>query len=339
MLTIKEIKDKNTWESFLIKKDAANYPFFQSWNWGEVQKKLGFKIFRLGFYENAELIGICQAIDIIARRGRYLHLRHGPIILDFDKYFQDFFSLLKTSVPDSKANFIRISPLVKKENIDTNILAKMGFRNAPIHNQDAEICWVLDITGPKEELLKEMRKTHRYMIKKALSMSNLKIIKTANIKDIRNFLPLYKNLSERKHFVAHKGVEEEFEVFSKENEEVLFLAEYNKKIIAGALIAYAGDSAIYRHSASHDSFKQIPSMYLILWEAILEAKNRHKKIFNFWGIAPSDSKNHPWFGLSLFKMGFGGEKREFLHAQDLPLNLKYWKTYLIESVSKKMKGY
>ncbi len=338
MLTIKEIRDKDSWENFLTKLEIEDYPFFQAWNFGEVQKKLGFEISRLGLYDKKKLIGICQIIDVKAKRGHYLHLRHGPVLIDFNKYIQDFLSYIKAFAQNKNIDFIRMSPLIKKEDILFSDLRKMGFRDAPIHNQDAEICWVLDIEKSKEELLKDMRKSHRYLIKKSLNM-DIKIIRTKKVSDIDNFLPLYNDLSLRKHFVPHKGLAEEFGTFAKEDQEVLFLAKYKNKIIAGSMIAYVDNTAIYRHSASNDEFRDIPAMYLILWEAILEAKERHKKTFNFWGIAPSISKNHPWFGLTLFKTGFGGERREFIHAQDLPLSPKYWKTYLIESVSKRLKGY
>lgn len=81
-------------------------------------------------------------------------------------------------------------------------------------------------------------------------------------------------------------------------------------------------------------------MYLLLWSAIQEAKKRNISLFNFWGvIKDTDSHKHPWYGLSQFKKGFGGEEREFLHAQDIPLSMGYWKTYCIESASKLLKGY
>jgi lipid II:glycine glycyltransferase (peptidoglycan interpeptide bridge formation enzyme) len=77
------------------------------------------------------------------------------------------------------------------------------------------------------------------------------------------------------------------------------------------------------------------------WEAIKEAKSRGCKTYNFWGIAP-EIKNpedikvslHPWAGLSLFKMGFGGERKEYVKTQDLDVSPKYWLNYIIEVLRK-----
>lgn len=338
MLKIQEIKDKKTWEDFLSK--AVFYPLFQSWNWGEVQKKLGKDILRVGLFDSRiGLIGVCLIIDVKAKRGHYLYLRHGPVLLEFtSSYFDQVLDYVKEIAKGRGALFIRLSPLIRKDLISGDFFKKRGFINAPIHNMDAETCLVLDLSKPEEELLKEMRKTHRYLIKKAQNM-DIKIIQTQKISDIDNFINLYKTLSKRRGFVPHTGIKEEFEIFAKDDQVLLFLAQYKQEVISAALILFVGNMAVYHHGASSFGYREIPASYLLQWEAILEAKKRGKKWYNFWGIAPDNVKNHPWQGLTLFKTGFGGEKREFLHAQDLPLNLWYWKTYSIEYATKLLKGY
>ena len=154
-----------------------------------------------------------------------------------------------------------------------------------------------------------------------------------------SFLRLYVDLSLRKHFVAHRGVKDEMEIFGSNDEAIMMLCKFEEKIIAGVIILFVGDMAIYHHGASASAYRHVPASYVLQWEAIKEAKKRGKKLYNFWGIAPTDSKKHPWTGLTLFKQGFGGEIREFVHAHDIPLKKLYWKTYMIEYVSKIMKGY
>lgn len=344
MLSIEEIKDKKIWDDFL-EKETKHYPLFQSWDWGEVQTKLGKNIFKYGLFGNPDklsdkkLLGVFLIVDIEARRGHYLHLRHGPVLSSLNQNFFDLImSFVKKIAREKHASFMRISPLIKKDGIYENFLKKRGFINAPIHNMDAETCWVLNLEKPEEELLKGMRKTHRYLIKKARNM-NIKIFRGNNLSDIDDFISLYKDLSLRKGFIPHVGIREEFEVLSKNNEALLLLARYDGKIISGALIILIGNTAIYHHGVLSEEYKNIPASYLIQWEAIKEAKKRGKKIYNFWGIVPVDQPNHPWKGITLFKTGFGGERWDFIHAKDFPLNLWYWKSYLIEYITKIKKGY
>lgn len=336
MIKIIEIDEKKIWDEFLDKKEIQFFPLFQSWNWGEVQKQTGDELLRVGAYKNNKLVAVCQIIDIRAKRGHYLHLRHGPVLVPFDQsVFNALLVYVKKVAYERQASFIRLSPLVEKHQAGCSSRSMI---NAPIHNMDAQVCWVLDITKPEEQLLKEMRKSHRYLIRKAQGMS-ITIKKTKEASRINIFLKIYKDLSSRRHFVPHRGIKEELGVFGKEDQALLFLAEYKQKVIGGALILFVGNNAIYHHGASLSGYRDVPISYLLQWEAILEAKRRGKKLYNFWGIAPSDSPRHPWKGLTLFKTGFGGERKEFLHAQDLPLRLSYWKSYAIESIYKWKRGY
>lgn len=334
MYSIKEITEKKIWEDFLVSYSGF-FPLFQTWQWGDVQKKIGAGVKRFGVFDGKKVVGVFQVIEIKAKRGHFLQVRHGPVIDEMKDAWYHVFDFLITFGKERKVDFIRVSPMIGnsvKLNIPLFSIA------APIHNMDAEICWVLDVTKPDEEILKNMRKSHRYLIKKAQQMP-IQIIQTQKKEDLKKFLPLYKKLAKQKHFIAHSGIEEELEIFAKDNMAELFLAKYKNKIIAGALIDFVGNMAIYRHSASDEKYREVPAMYLLQWQVIKEAQKRSKKLYNFWGIASTEQKNHPWYGLSLFKKGFGGERKEFMHARDIILSPKYLKTFVIDYLTKIKKGY
>lgn len=334
MLKIKIVDNKEVWEKFLLRQPLT--PFFQSWNWGEIQEKLGHKIIRVGIYKDNKLAGICLVIEIKAKRGNYLHLRHGPLLRDFRKNLSPFLAELKNLV-GAKIDFIRMSaPL--DETFDFRFLKKLGFKPSPIHNMDAENAWVLDLGKSEDELLAQMRKTTRYLIKKG-ERSGFVVIKSKDKKDVNSFLKLYKKTAAKHGFVPHQGIEEELEVFGKGKQAVLFLCQYKKRTISGALVIFYGNSAVYHHGATDPKYERLSPSYLVQWEAIKEARRRGKKIYNFWGVVPEGRKNHPWQGLTLFKTGFGGRAVNFIHSQDLPLKSSYWKTFIIESIIRIRKGY
>lgn len=339
MLKIRETVDKKSWESFLEKRKDF-YPLFQSWNWGEVQKTGGNSVFRFALVDNKKnMQGICCAYLVEAKRGRYLHVRHGPILSSFSpSSFEIVLNKLKEIARENTASFIRMSPFVSKKYIEQSFLKSKGLILSPLYYMDAQRCWILDIRPSEEELLKNMRKSHRYLIKKALQM-DIKIIKSSDISYFDTFNNLYKSLAHRKQFVPHKLIKEEIEIFSKDNQAQIFLAQYGSKYIASAIVLYVKNMAIYHHAASLDEFKNIPASYLIQWNIIQEAKKRGLSYYNFWGVSSENSKDHPWYGHSLFKRGFGGSEYEFVPSYDLPLAIWYWRTYAIEQFSKWRKGY
>ncbi len=334
MFKIEKIGNPKIWDKII--ENQIDFPFFQNLNWLKLQEKLGNKVFKFEAFENKKLLALFGLVEINAKRGKYLYLRQGPVFnnnLD-SKIFKEIINFSKNLARKEKADFLRVGRFPENAE-DLKILKTSGFIKSNYQNAEAQVCWVLDLNKNEDELLKNMRKSHRYLIKKSLN-SSLKLIKTKKVKDLDLFLPLYKNLSLRKHFIAHKGIKEEFEIFSRNNEEILLLVKFENKIIAGAIIAFMGNMAIYRHSAIDEDFKNIPASYLIQWEAIKEAKKRNKKIYNFWGISPNENdKKHPWYGLSLFKIGFGGRKIYYLPVMDLPLKLNYVKNYLIDWINTK----
>ncbi|TSC53662.1 MAG: hypothetical protein LiPW16_333 [Microgenomates group bacterium LiPW_16] len=341
MISIKEINDKKVWEDFVLSQPQNS--FFQSWVWGEVQKAQGYKIWRLGVFDGKRLVGICQVVKVTARRGSFFHLRHGPILAKWQaEYFDSLLTQIREIAGRENIWFIRTSPLLPNPPAggqkNQDFFKKRGFRPVPIPGQDAEIAWILDIMRPEEELLARMRKTTRYLIRKSQKLG-VQVIEGKTEADFDSFFRLYQETAKRQGFVPHRGIREEWKILGKEGNLCLFLAKYQGKILASALIVFYGNQAIYHHSGSLGQFSDIPASYALLWEAIRESKNQGKTIFNFWGIAPPGKPHHPWQGLTLFKTGFGGEMQEFINAYDLPLTPFYWFTYFVETIRRISRGY
>jgi len=341
-LRIQEIKNKNIWENFLL--NCEEKTFLISWNWGEFNKMMGNKIWRFGIFEKENLISVALVIKIGARRGTFLLVPHGPVIKERkskkDEILKIFLEELVKTGKKEKADFIRISSIweINEENI--KIFKDLGFREAPIHIHP-EITWELDISFSEEELLAKMRKTTRYLIRKGEKDSLLKVYQTKDLKNLEIFNQLYIELAKKENFVPFpkKYLENEFLAFLSDNQISLFFSQYKDDILAGGMFIFWQKIGFYHHGASIKKYPSVPASYLLLWEAIKEAKKRGCEKFNFWGIAPIFDSKHPWAGLTLFKMGFGGQKKEYLKTQDFPLSKKYWLNYFIEKLRKIKRGF
>ena len=333
MIEIKEIKNKEIWENFL--KECEEKTFLQSWNWGEFQKMMGNKIWRLGIFENSKLVNLILTIEIEAKRGTFLFIPH----LVSSKYLQVLVNYLKALSREEKADFIRISPILERNEENIKIFKELGFRDAPIH-MHPEVTWELDIKKPEEELIAQMRKTTRYLIRQAQKNSDIRIEQSLELRDIEKFNQLYQETVDRHHFVPFslEYLKNEFLAFLQNDQLSIFLGKYKNDLVSGGIFIFWQNIAFYHHGASSLRYPKIPVSYLLLWEAIREAKNRGCKKFNFWGIAPENQRNHPWHGLTLFKMGFGGYKKEYVKTQDLQISKKYWLNFIIEKLRKTKRG-
>lgn len=336
-ITVKHIEDKRGWEEFLINHKEAN--FLQSWYWGEFNKNSGKEIFRLGFFINNKLNGVMLCVIESARRGRYMTVPGGPII-DWGnkKIINEAFSQMKKIAALNNCSFVRVRPQLKSNDFSKNIFQKFGFRNAPMHLH-AELTTQLDINKSEDELLANMRKATRYEIKKA-QKTGIKIIKTDDRNEIRKFYELEISTSRRQGFVpfTYKYLYDQFTAFANTGKALIYSAYHEDLLLAQAFIIFYGTEAAYHYGASTLDGRKYPGAYLIQWEAILDAKKRGLTRYNFWGVAPIDQKDHRFYGLSIFKRGFGGIDYEYLHAQDLVIDKKkYLINFVIENLRKRIR--
>ncbi len=341
-MIVKEIKDKRIWEEFL--SGCPEKTFLNSWNWGEFQQKQGNKIWRLGIYKKG-LVGVSLAIKIEAKRGTFLFLPHGPNI----KNMADSKEVLNVLIPylkKIKAGFIRVAPIWQRNQENIDIFKNMGFKESPLHIHP-EVTWELDIRPSEEEVTANMRKTTRYLSRKAERSKDINIIKSKDIKDLEKFNEVYKETAKRHNFVPFSldYLRNQFNSFIQDDQILIMLGEYKGKVVSSAVLVYWQNIGFYHHGASLSEYRKIPVSYLLQWEAIREAKTRGCHSYNFWGIAPDIKKkedlsksSHPWAGITLFKMGFGGKIKEYVKTQDFPLSLTCYLTRLFEMARKKKRG-
>ncbi len=337
-MQVREVTNKDIWEDFLL--NISEKTFLDSWNWGEFQKKQGEKIWRLGIYDNEQLIGVTLVIKVKAKRGTFLFVPHGPILRKSDrvtfseKGLGHLIADLKEIAKQEKAGFIRIASIWERNKENIKIFKDLGFKNAPTH-MHPEASWKLDLEPSEEELMRNMRKTTRYLIRQAQKNKDIEIIQSQKLEDIDIFNEIHKEVVKKHHFVPFslEYFKKEFLAFTEDNKISLFMAKYKGEIIASTFIIFWSNMSFYHHAALSLKYPKIPVAYLLQWEAIKEAKKRGCLIHDFWGYVDPKSR-HPWAGPTLFKMGFGGYAKEYVKTQDLILSPSYYLTYIIEKIRK-----
>ncbi len=338
-MEIKIIKNQQIWTDFFNQNGSLS--FLQSWEWGELQKKLNYKTLRLGIYENNSLQAIAQVIKIRAKRGSFLFVPHGPItkIQTSKLKIKSFLKLLKNYLfllgKKQNFSFIRIAPILENNPQTKELFKDIGFKPAPIYLH-AERAWVKklikDNKEPKteNELLKEMRKNTRYLIRRA-KRDGVKIdIRTDN-KAIDDFYKIYRITSQREKFTPFSKdfIQKEFNEFKKNNNGLFLFSRFKNDYLSSALIVFTQSTAFYHQGASIHT--KIPVSYLLQWQAIETAKKRSCQFYNFWGIFKKNRTPQSWKGLSFFKKGFGGYQIDYLPTQDYILSSKYYLSYLYDT--------
>jgi lipid II:glycine glycyltransferase (peptidoglycan interpeptide bridge formation enzyme) len=156
-------------------------------------------------------------------------------------------------------------------------------------------------------------------------------------------------VAKRQNFTpfSDKYIKNEFDIFSKDDQALWFFGKYlpagrqgKGEITAATLVIFWQGIGFYHQAASLSKFAKLSIPYLLQWEAIKEAKKRGCKLYDFWGYTdPQKFPKHPWAGPTLFKMGFGGYRREYVKTQDFPISSKYWLIYIFEILRKLKRGF
>lgn len=346
-ITLNPINQQDIRDNFVI-KNFETYTFLNSWTRGEIHKHDKHEIVRLGIYNNlSALIGLVLLIKHSAKRGTYLLCPHGPLILSEYNFFEILSLIqgqLKTIAKKQQASFIRISPLVPSTQSNNSQLANHNLQLifAPLHAH-AEETNILDLSPSEEDLMKNLRKTTRYMITRAIK-EWVTVSRSKEEQDILDLVKMHHKHSQRSNGKLQYGAFSENFIRSLLQEFgdncQIFRGEFQWATECMVMTIRFGKMTAYYIGASDIRHPKFSPAYLTQWEAILYAKSQWCTTYNFWGVPPDDNPKHPLAGVGLFKRWFGGKDMFFVHAHDIVVDTKkYYLTRLIEKYRAWKRGY
>ncbi len=352
-LSLFHAEHPGAWDAFLASQRFR--PFLQSWTMGEVYRDVGQEPFRLEVRENGDIVGVCLAHVVNARRGRHLSIPYGPVT-HHPEALRLMIEELKRIGRELGCAFVRLSPFLPATSPLLPILKESKGKSSPLHLL-AEHIWYLPLQYPdcwddfasnapperrvEDEIFAKMRSTARNLIRRA-ERDGVTITRSASpIDDLPHFLRLHDETRRRHHFVPYTNAFFRAQVsqFSPKKEVSIYLAHYQGEVISASIHMHFGGETSYHHGASTQKFKNIPSSYLLQWKAVTDALERGDHVYNFWGVSPEGVRRHPFAGVRTFKTAFGGRILELAHCTDLPLSAKYYVTRSIETARKWRRGF
>ncbi len=182
---------------------------------------------------------------------------------------------------------------------------------------------VVDIGRPEEAILRGMKSKTRYNIGLA-RRKGVRVFR-AGPDHLPAFYDLYCQTASRnnfavceyKHFLALFNAH----ISDPGNSELLFLmAAHNQDLLAGAIAAVSGKSALYLYGASSDIKKNLMAPYAVHWEIMRFSRSLGCTAYDMGAVSPSVDPDHPFYGLYRFKTGFGGTIEIRSGSWDYPLD-------------------
>lgn len=309
--------------SYLL-RTVPGQPFLQSWAWGEFQQAYGRRIWRLGAYDGASLVGAMTIIEHRLILGKtYLYVPRGPVATN-PEVAADLWQAAKEKARAEGAIYVKIDPPIygwaPKVTITT------GYQ--PGRTLQEPDTLVLDLRPSPEELMAAMHHKTRYNIRLA-ERHGVKVRWSTTDDDYEQYLALQKEMAARQGIRPHpdRYYRVMFDVFRQAKMGELAVAELDGQPLAINLIVWHEQTAVFIHGGSTHDKKEMMAPYLVQWTAIGLAKERGMKEYDFRGIAPENQPDHKLAGVTRFKLGFGGRRVVFPPAQNAVINRPWWLAY------------
>lgn len=155
----------------------------------------------------------------------------------------------------------------------------------------------VDLGQSEKKIFDSFKKDCRYILRKIGD-------KETRLNDFGGFYEIWKKSAKRKNLWIPG--EKEYKALIESFKKKCFCVVVGEE--AGAVILMHKKTAFYYYAGSTVK-SDLP--YLVVWEAMKEAKRRGCNIWDFEGVYDSRWPNKGWKGFSHFKKSFGGEEKEF----------------------------
>lgn len=324
---------------FILSQPTASGWFLQSAEWGKLMQAENHEVEMIGFYEQADLVGVCQIIFYKLPLGKkWAYVPKGPITKnDFEiEVIKNLVAYLR----DLAIAYLKIEPPINKSELT---LIANGFKKTKdVQTRQTSI---LDLSQETETLLANMHQKTRYNIR--LSEKKDLVWRFDKAVDFEDFWQILKQTSAKDGFKLHskshyKNLLDLFggHDLTPSNLAVRLASVSSDGQILGAIMTvWFGDTVTYLHGGLLNIKRELMANYYLHWQIILKAKELGYKKYDWWGVALTGESHHPsWYGFSRFKLGFGGEVRSHLGAYDYVYSqVWYWLFKVLKTVKQLIK--
>lgn len=328
---IDDYQDKTSWNDFI--QNAQTGHVLQTWEYGEVRKAMGTSVLRIAVTENDK---IKTATQMSLHKVPYLpfqigYVPRGPVCDEEpEKYLQTLFSYFKELAKKYDLAFIKVEPNISLSHPGKELwlqqLVQFGTRSSNPRFMNATS--IIDLSKSEEELLANCRKNTRYAIRKA-EKEGIQFVEVNNAAEgIDLFYGLLSQTAQRQGFQLASRPKKYFELlweqFYESGKDVrLFFALINDEPVATIFNLYSGTTAYYPYGASSTKAHGTSATEGLMWHSIMAAKSAGMTKHDLWGVLAKEDKEHPYWGYTFFKNGFGGELVEYIGSYDLPFTPLY----------------
>jgi lipid II:glycine glycyltransferase (peptidoglycan interpeptide bridge formation enzyme) len=319
--------DREAWQAHLQRHPSGD--LLHDWAWGAVAAHDDQPQRRFVVEEDGRPVAICAAqVRRLALGRSFWYVPHGPV-LDYDSseaagHVTRIVRGLRAAARADGAIAVRIEPRVEAGTPGAALFDAAGMRRVDAALQSPQT-YLVDLLDDPEEQLASLDKDTRYAVRRAEREG----VSTVAIDDPNDDAAL-----ERLHAIVTDTLRyHEYKLPKLERYRAawrglagagrarIIEAWYQGRLESSAMLVVEGDRSYYLYSGSireqKGETKRFPS-YAVQWRMLRTAHEMGARVHDLWGAAPLDAgPDHPWYGYTLFKKGWGGRYVAWAGSWDL----------------------
>jgi len=310
-------QDASNWDGELHELGSPA-PLLQSWAWGEVQARAGWKIERVRL--NGGAMASVQVRSIGPAREAYVP--RGPVPATAEAI-----DALVEWARDAKMARLLVEP----EAPATLTQALTERRFSAVAATQPQHTRILQLGDP-DELLKTFKHGRRYNIRAGLRRG-------VAVKEGKDASELARQSAavERRESI-HLPDRTYYELLLELLPWCRTYTAYGagqEEALATVLVARHTGRAYSLFAGRSGAHPELMGNDMAWWAAISSAAEAGCRDFDFWGVPPPGAgTDHPWYGLGFFKAEFGGEELAYAGAWELVLSAAGAKLIALEKRSR-----
>jgi lipid II:glycine glycyltransferase (peptidoglycan interpeptide bridge formation enzyme) len=347
ILELAHIQNAASWNALI--KNLPGAHALQTWQWGQVKSKFGWKPHPLIWRNDA---GEARAAALVLQRtislGGFavrlsvMYIPRGPL-LDWsnESLVEQVLNDLQRFARKEGAIFIKIDPdlpvgfgvpgedKASENPTGTAVLDKLKNNGWTFSDEQIQFknTVMVDLTEDEEALLMRMKSKTRYNIR--LAKRRGVSVRAGGVEDIPLLYKMYAHTSLRDDFLIRGQAyyNAVWESFFKANLAEPLIAEVKDQPVGAVVIFRFGGRAWYIHGMSLDEHREKMFNYRLQWEAMMRSKAAGCRTYDMWGAPDEFSEDDPLWGVYRFKDGFGGQVVRTLGAWDYPVRPLIYRFY------------
>ena len=318
--------DAIAWQAFLAATECGD--FLHDWAWAEVAAFDGQPQRRYVLEDDGALVAIVAAQERAAWRGRtFWYVPHGPV-LDYrhaaaGERLRAVTIGLREAARRHQTIAVKLEPRLEADAAELAAFGRRGLRSSSETLQVGQTRIVE--MADDEALLAGFDKDTRYSVRRA-EREGVVVETAEDAEDTAAIDALHGLVEETQRRAGFPMPQRDryrvaWRALAAARRAVILEARRDGELLASGMVVIEGDRSFYLFSGSRREERGEPkryASYALQWAMMRLARDRGVRIHDLWGVAPSDAgPDHAWYGVGLFKKGFGGREVVWAGSWDL----------------------